>query len=1007
VTRWRRRLAMRQPTLRMLITGLIVVMILPFIGSAIFVIVRLSDAEHESREAQGLGIARAFSSEVDRQLLSAEAALHALATSPQLQDGDLASFYRQSRAVAEQHGARLILADATGRQIFNTERPIGSPLPQLNQTELARAAAATQRTQISNLFRGSTTDDYLIGVFVPVIEGGTAKFILVIGFRPERLSRLFAEQHVPDDWTITIVDRNGTLIGRNHALDEFIGKPAAADLKAAMDASREGLATLHIKDGVEVYTAFTRSAISGWTVAFGIPRPIVEAPLRRSLVEIGIAAGLVMILCGSIALLTARRIGRSMATLSSAALQLGNGRELPQLTPRIKEMAEVVASLRTAAATLGRRSEERDQAEAALRESEERFRDFAEVSADWIWESDAEHRFTLFTGGNLERMTPAGLTPETSLGKTRWQVADCNPEEDALWREHRADLDARRPFRRFQYSMTGRSATRFCFSVSGKPVFDDHGQFCGYRGTATDVTDVADALRRAESAEVLLRDAVDSISEGFVIYDREDRFVMCNDAYWRIFPESMQHVVPGTPYEELLRTNVAAGRLIISAFPEEWIAQKLNDHRKARDAVELQLDDGRWILVTDRRMRNGGISGLRIDITALKRVQMALRESEERLNRAQRLAAVGSDLRDLRTGEREWSDESYRIFGVTREKFVPTQENVFRLIHPHDQPIVMAARAKTAVGICPPANEYRIIRPDGQVRHLHREWELIRDDTDRPIQLFGTIHDVTEMRAAQAREKELERQLMHSQKLEALGTLAGGVAHDLNNTLVPILALSKLALDELPENTPVRSDIEIIISASEHARDLVKQILAFSRKQPLAKREVDLAQVIREALRMLRASLPATIQILEQLSQVPPLFGDATELHQIVVNLVTNAAQAIGGEVGRITISIWSADEPPGSPKLSAAGSVIYLSVGDTGCGMDRTTVDRIFEPFFTTREVGGGTGLGLSVVHGIVTDHGGSIVVHSQPGEGTKFILSFPGFTRLPEHGPIETAVA
>jgi two-component system cell cycle sensor histidine kinase/response regulator CckA len=221
----------------------------------------------------------------------------------------------------------------------------------------------------------------------------------------------------------------------------------------------------------------------------------------------------------------------------------------------------------------------------------------------------------------------------------------------------------------------------------------------------------------------------------------------------------------------------------------------------------------------------------------------------------------------------------------------------------------------------------------------------MRDDAGQPCKLIGVVKDVTELREAERRRDELERELMHSQKLEALGTLAGGAAHDLNNTLLPILALSKLALDELPEGSPVREDIGVIIRASEHARDVVKQILTFSRKQDLVKREVDLAAVTREALRMLRAGLPTTIQIIEQITPVPPLFGDAAELHQVVVNLVTNAAQAIGGGVGKITVRTWSVSEPPG-PAGATPSPVIYLSVADTGCGIDPSTVDRVFEPF-------------------------------------------------------------
>jgi signal transduction histidine kinase len=189
---------------------------------------------------------------------------------------------------------------------------------------------------------------------------------------------------------------------------------------------------------------------------------------------------------------------------------------------------------------------------------------------------------------------------------------------------------------------------------------------------------------------------------------------------------------------------------------------------------------------------------------------------------------------------------------------------------------------------------------------------------------------------------------------------------------------------------------------SERARDLVKQILAFSRKQELIKQEVNLTRVAREALQMLRASLPATIQIVEEISEVPPLFGDAGELHQVVVNLVTNAAQAIGGETGKITVSLGATSGTAGEE-----GSVIRLAIADTGCGMDRATLDRVFEPFFTTKGVGQGSGLGLSVVHGIASGHGGTITVRSTLGEGSEFTLSLPALARSNTMAPAENAAA
>jgi two-component system cell cycle sensor histidine kinase/response regulator CckA len=193
------------------------------------------------------------------------------------------------------------------------------------------------------------------------------------------------------------------------------------------------------------------------------------------------------------------------------------------------------------------------------------------------------------------------------------------------------------------------------------------------------------------------------------------------------------------------------------------------------------------------------------------------------------------------------------------------------------------------------------------------------------------------------------------------------------------MAITKLLLAETPANDPVREDIATIMRASERARDLVKQILAFSRKQDLIRQEVDLAALVREALQMLRAGLPATIRIVEQIDDVPAFFADAGELHQVFVNLVTNAAQAIGSEIGVITIG------------LARVEDGVALAVRDTGCGMDTATAERVFEPFFTTKGVGEGTGLGLSVVHGIVSNHGGRIQVASCAGEGTTFTVFFP----------------
>jgi signal transduction histidine kinase len=245
----------------------------------------------------------------------------------------------------------------------------------------------------------------------------------------------------------------------------------------------------------------------------------------------------------------------------------------------------------------------------------------------------------------------------------------------------------------------------------------------------------------------------------------------------------------------------------------------------------------------------------------------------------------------------------------------------------------------------------------------------------------GLWTDITAIKRADEKHRRLEEQLHHAQRLESLGTLAGGVAHELNNTLVPVVALSKVVLRHLPESSRDRANLQTIVQASDRARDLVKQILAFSRKQELRRETFDPAVIAAEALSMLRASMPASIRLEQAFAAAALLQGDPGQLHQVIVNLVTNAMHAIGAAQGTITVSLET--EPDGAH--------VRLSVSDTGCGMDEATRARIFEPFFTTKVVGQGTGLGLAVVHGIVTSHGGRIEVESAPGKGTRVSLLFP----------------
>lgn len=265
--------------------------------------------------------------------------------------------------------------------------------------------------------------------------------------------------------------------------------------------------------------------------------------------------------------------------------------------------------------------------------------------------------------------------------------------------------------------------------------------------------------------------------------------------------------------------------------------------------------------------------------------------------------------------------------------------------------------------------------------------------------LVALVMEAAERRRAEAEARSLEGQLYQSQKLEAVGTLAGGIAHDFNNVLFAILGHAELAERRLPSESPVQHHLTQIIRAGQRARDLVRQILTFSRQRPAERNPVALGALLTEAAQLLRASLPAAIEM--RISPPPPgavILGDASQLHQVIVNLATNAAHAMQpkGGVLEMRCELVSLDlhAARAAPPL-APGRHARLVVSDTGAGMDEHVQARIFEPFFTTKPQGEGTGLGLSVVHGIVTSHGGHIAVYSEVGEGTRFELTFPLATR------------
>jgi nitrogen-specific signal transduction histidine kinase/ActR/RegA family two-component response regulator len=241
---------------------------------------------------------------------------------------------------------------------------------------------------------------------------------------------------------------------------------------------------------------------------------------------------------------------------------------------------------------------------------------------------------------------------------------------------------------------------------------------------------------------------------------------------------------------------------------------------------------------------------------------------------------------------------------------------------------------------------------------------------------------------------KLEKRLAQAQKMEAIGTLAGGIAHDFNNILSAIIGYTELSLMDTPKDDPMQNNFKQVLKASGRAKELVRQILTFSRRRENDLQPIKVNLIVNEAIKLLRASLPSTIQIRHKIESNLTVLSDTTSIHQILMNLCTNSSYAMQENGGILEVRLLDVDldsKFTGQHPGVKPGKFIKLTVSDTGCGMSPEVSGRIFDPFFTTKKVGQGTGMGLSVVHGIVKSHGGAITVESLPGEGTTFSLFLP----------------
>jgi PAS domain S-box-containing protein len=636
----------------------------------------------------------------------------------------------------------------------------------------------------------------------------------------------------------------------------------------------------------------------------------------------------------------------------------------------------------------------RNKSEAQLRATKDRFRALVETTSDWVWEVDLDGVYT-YVGPKVKELL--GYDPDELIGKKPFDLMS----PDAAQRVHeqfRKNASNRVAFSGLVNTNLHKDGHEVILETSGVPAFDEDGHMIGYRGIDRDITIRKRAEEALRASEDRLKLAIVSADMGTWDWDIATSTVTWSEQVERLF--GLEAGTFGGKFDTYMSLIHPDDRDHVQFAVNAALEGKVSPFRVLHRTV-LSSGDVRYIEAIGQVLRDDGgnpvrMLGLATDVTDRVLADHQLRKEKETAqmyfdivgtimvaidkNRRVRLInrrgceLLGYDEKEI-IGE-EWFDNFLpeNIRNETGNAFDELMEGRIDDVEYFENPVLTRS---------------------GEERLIAWHNSPIYDDEGEVAGTMSSGADITDRHRSEGVKRELEDQLRQSQRMETIGTLAGGIAHDFNNILSPILGYTDMALEDIGDDSPVHDYLEHVLRAAQRAKELVEQVLLFSKNVDREASPIHLHVIIREGLKFVRASLPTTIEIQQNVNiDSGVVLANSAQIHQILVNLCTNAAHAMRETGGVLRVALEPVDVDEKLAKVHGTlrpGPYARLMVTDTGRGMDETTLQRIFEPFFTTKNLGEGTGLGLSVVHGIVINHGGEIAVESESGEGTTVTVYFP----------------